>query len=346
MFVTFFDSHSVLKVHDMNMESPTTGGVPIVKIDGDKVRKFREEKGLTQLYVSTVVGVTTDTISRWENRRYPTIKKENAHKLAEALEVELELILDHGDQEDSDQDSRNDQRPSLVTDEFEKETIEPAPSGIPVKTSRKIPWYSFAGLSLLLAILVLGFYWWRVSEPPADILITRFLPQHSPPGEPFPVIITIGIDPVRPSSLIVKEILPHGCRAVNGYPQFTAVNEQEGYLKWISKIAEKPAVFSYIATPVADSRVGEKLIFNGTVTMRQADSGGTTIGGNNILSIEPYHWADSNKDGRIDDEEILTVYDIYGAIQTLDIDKELIEEIWSAKGYSWDGQTGQFVISP
>jgi transcriptional regulator with XRE-family HTH domain len=45
------------------------GGIMMVKIDGSKVRRLREQKGLTQLYVATAVQVTTDTISRWENKR-------------------------------------------------------------------------------------------------------------------------------------------------------------------------------------------------------------------------------------------------------------------------------------
>ena len=66
------------------------GPLQMVKIDGSKVRSLREAKGLTQLYIATVVGVTTDTISRWENKRYPSIKEENALKLAESLEVSLD----------------------------------------------------------------------------------------------------------------------------------------------------------------------------------------------------------------------------------------------------------------
>ena len=68
--------------------------IPVtVFLDGSAAKQIREEKNLTQLYVSKVVGVTTDTISRWENNRYPTIKRDNALKLAEALEVEVEEIL-------------------------------------------------------------------------------------------------------------------------------------------------------------------------------------------------------------------------------------------------------------
>ena len=64
-----------------------------VAIDGGRIKAIREAKKLTQLYVASVVGVTTDTISRWENNRYPTIRRDNAEKLATALEVELEQIL-------------------------------------------------------------------------------------------------------------------------------------------------------------------------------------------------------------------------------------------------------------
>ena len=69
------------------------GAVLMVKIDGSKTKYLRESKKLTQLYLSTVVGVTTDTISRWENRHYQSIKLENAEKLAQALEVPFEEIL-------------------------------------------------------------------------------------------------------------------------------------------------------------------------------------------------------------------------------------------------------------
>ena len=70
------------------------GPSQMVKIDGSRVRSLREAKGLTQLYIATVVEVTTDTISRWENKRYPSIKEENGLKLAEALEVTLDDILE------------------------------------------------------------------------------------------------------------------------------------------------------------------------------------------------------------------------------------------------------------
>ena len=66
---------------------------PMVLIDGAKVKELREKQGLTQLYMATVVGVTTETISRWENRRYPSIKGDNAEKLAGAFGLSLVGLL-------------------------------------------------------------------------------------------------------------------------------------------------------------------------------------------------------------------------------------------------------------
>ena len=71
-----------------------------LKIDGEVIRRLREEQGLTQLYVAKVVGVTSDTISRWENNRYPRIKTANAQRLAEALETEVDAIVQQPEEED------------------------------------------------------------------------------------------------------------------------------------------------------------------------------------------------------------------------------------------------------
>src|SRR6185369_7450737 len=78
---------------ERNSEKAEKATAPSVAIDGSRIRSVRETKKLTQLYVASVVGVTTDTISRWENNRYPSIKRDNAEKLASALEVDLLDIL-------------------------------------------------------------------------------------------------------------------------------------------------------------------------------------------------------------------------------------------------------------
>ena len=75
------------------------GPMSMVKIDGQKIKQLREQQGLTQLYLATAVEVTTDTISRWENRRYPSIKRENGIRLAQALNVPLEDLLEEEPEE-------------------------------------------------------------------------------------------------------------------------------------------------------------------------------------------------------------------------------------------------------
>jgi DNA-binding transcriptional regulator YiaG len=54
------------KIGDMNNTERDEDRLraPLVAIDGAAARRIREEKKLTQLYVASVVGVTTDTISR------------------------------------------------------------------------------------------------------------------------------------------------------------------------------------------------------------------------------------------------------------------------------------------
>src|SRR5512145_1266747 len=106
-----------------------------VCLDGGILKRIREEKRLTQLYVASVVGVTTDTISRWENNRYPTIKRDNAEKVAMALEVPLEEILR--------------QEPAAP---------EPEPEAVPLPSTRRqrlAPLVLAVGLgTLLVALLV------------------------------------------------------------------------------------------------------------------------------------------------------------------------------------------------
>ena len=63
-----------------------------------------------------------------------------------------------------------------------------------------------------------------------------------------------------------------------------------------------------------------------------------------LLEIAPYHWADSNRDHKISDEEILSAYDYYSEAAEMGINFDLIEEIWSASGYKWDPVSQTFSV--
>ncbi|MBW1946324.1 MAG: helix-turn-helix domain-containing protein [Deltaproteobacteria bacterium] len=317
----------------MIADRPSIGGPPMVRIDGDKVRKLRESLELTQLYLATAVGVTTDTISRWENRRYPTIKKENALKLAEALEVSLEEILE--DHETGSQDGEMKKR--------QEETDETDGSRLPgIFTIRPL-----LVLILVCAVIISGAFWWSFfGRQKINITAYRLLPPHTAPGLPFPVIISVETEHVGSLSLILRESVPKECTPIEAEPDFTAIDEKTGDLKWIYQTDMQKIIFCYLATTEPGVRLEKELQFEGTITVRKGQSTAMPIKGPNTLQISTLHWADANGDEKIDDEEILTVYDEFGKIKDINFGMEQIEDIWSGNGYRWDEKAKKFIIMP
>ena len=302
----------------------------MVKIDGSRVRSLREAKGLTQLYIATVVGVTTDTISRWENRRYPTIKEENALKLATALEVSLETILEVENKETED---------TAVPDEVPSVVARYAPQRSP----RNLLW-----ILPLVLILLLPFIWYTVNQPePVTIFATRLLPPHIPAGQTIPVIIHVETKQEGPFSLILRETLPTGYEPMVSAPPFTGIDKKSGSLKWLARTTGQVTTFVYLAGKVAgepgpDS--GATLRFSGSVTLGDKKSAETTIAGSQVLPLADYHWADANRDNRIEDSEILAVYDTFSALDNVKYDWQKIDAIWSGSNYYWDSSKQEYVI--
>ncbi|MFH1019744.1 MAG: helix-turn-helix transcriptional regulator [Pseudomonadota bacterium] len=337
----------------MDSERPLAGGIPMVNIDGARIRRIREEKGLTQLYIATVVGVTTDTISRWENRRYPNIKKENAVKLAEALESQLADIIEHS-QPAPQAEPPNQEDPAPRSDTATEPAgpeappaFEPAapPAATPPRprlTSR--PGIMLFSAFLLLLLTGLALIWRYDNDGDGQVTASRTLPTHATPGIPFPVLIEVTTSVSRPFSLILKETLPPGCIPVQGKPQFVPQENDPPVLKWIGKITGEHAVYSYLAKLRPETEMETVHQFTGGVTVRSDDNPSIPVSGTGSLQASLFHWADSNSDGRIDDEELLTVYETYGGIEGLHFGKKLIEEIWAAKGYRWNQEVRSYEI--
>lgn len=330
----------------MDSEKPLAGGIPMVNIDGARIRQLREEKALTQLYVATVVGVTTDTISRWENRRYPNIKKENALKLAEALEVQLTEIIERGQSE-----SRQEPPSQLVMPE-ELPASEPDTLKKPLPETKQ-PWalhISRQAIVMFGAILLLAFagialfLWHTANEGEGLVTATRTMPAHATPGIPFPVVIEVTSRASLPFSLILKETLPKNVIPSQGKPRFVFQASDPLLLKWIDKITGEYSTYSYLAKLRPETKMGTVHKITGGVTVRSDNNPSISVAGTDSLQASPYHWADSNSDGRIDDEELLSVYEIYGDIEDLRFGKELIEEIWTAKGYRWNPEARSYEI--
>jgi hypothetical protein len=84
---------------------------------------------------------------------------------------------------------------------------------------------------------------------------------------------------------------------------------------------------------------------DGEIVLREGDRNRTeAIGGDSSIRIGARHWADSNGDGRIDDDEIMPAYYIYEDMKDMGLDWKIIEAIWSGKGYRWEPQGGFKVV--
>jgi len=301
----------------------------MVRIDGTKVKQLRENQKLTQLYISTIVGVTTDTISRWENKHYQSIKLENAEKLAQALEVPFEDILK------LEEESEPKPKTPEIQPQEHQHTERPGRPKITII------------LSVLLITVISGITLYSIlsKQPQISVSAKRILPPHVSPGQDFPVLIRVFSTEQTPVSLIVKELIPPGAIVQQGFPTITSIDHKENSLKWIRRIEANESVYAYLCQVPAQIPQDRRLIFNGSVTLKHNVSDRQAIEGANTLTIAPYHWADNNRDLMIDDEEILAVYDTYSDIEELLIDRELIDSIWASSGYTWDSAAKSFITT-
>lgn len=317
-----------------------TGGPAMVKIDGSKVKSIRENQGLTQLYVATAVGVTTDTISRWENKRYPTIKKENGVKLAEALEVHLEDLL-----EETPMDDISPEKSNLPIIEEEK-TAEPAqkqatsPALAPIPKKRKTTKF-IAITSITILLLVVSVLLILKSQDVVTLTASRHLPSHYIPGKPFPVAISVNFESKKDQSYVVKEQIPSSSKIINTTPEVHLKGIKDNTLKWLKK-GKMGNTFIYVVTLPKDA-LDIKQIFIGSVSHGKSETN-LEILGNTQTKASIHHWADSDSDNRISDQEILSAYDLYNG--ALGIDFNLIEEIWMGTGYRWDPTENSIILLP
>jgi transcriptional regulator with XRE-family HTH domain len=313
-------------------ENEFPGPMTMVRIDGAKIKRIRERQGLTQLYLATAVDVTTDTISRWENRRYPTIKKENGLKLAEALNVELNELLE------KDVPADHQGEGGLSAEEAGKALptkINPSPPA----THRRV--WPLLLLSATIGLVLLGFLFALRPPPPKFVVaVKRILPQHTPLGQPFPVLLEILGDPDRTTTLIIKENLPAGTSLLQTSPPETGGGGNTNQLKWLKKI-NGTTVFAYV---VSAAGVSGQLQFNGSAAVSSNPESSLAITGMESVNLGEYHWADTNRDNSISDDEILAVYDRYGEVTGIDLDLDQVEEIWLGSGYTWNSTTASFEI--
>ena len=109
------------------------------------------------------------------------------------------------------------------------------------------------------------------------------------------------------------------------------------------------ASFAYLARTKGTVASRKKLVFSGSATLKKgSDSARLAIKGDDSVTVKKLHWADTNGDYRIDDEEILAVYDQLEAMTELGAGdlQSTVEDFWAASGYRWQESSGDFVIVP
>jgi transcriptional regulator with XRE-family HTH domain len=287
-----------------------------VCLDSSEVKRIREELQLTQLYVSKVVGVTTDTISRWENKRYPTIRRENALKLAEALERPIADIL---------------QKPAAEVSD-------------PVEKSTKFPVVWVAITTVALLVLVVTFlYLGRTPIPPAAVTADRILPGFAGPGcvIPVQVVLTHRTDN---SGVIVREYFPKGWKIIEANPPASSLDNVSGVARWIVKAGNDSDRIVYLVQVDSLAKPESEVGFQGEiVASNQGTQFAVPVLGENKIVVAPVHWADTDGNGRIDDGEMLeasfTIEDMAG----VHIDWNDVEKLWAAGSYAWNKKQGKFL---
>lgn len=289
-----------------------------VRVNGGKIKFIRESKGLTQLYVATILGVTTDTVSRWENGRYPTVKWENVEGLAKALEVETAELLD------AEEDS-NDGHPAG----------EPA-ADIPKKKVGAGKGVFLVTAMTLIALFAAGLFFSQAKRETFHITATRFLPRHIAPGQPFPVVVRVESRDAQPFSFILEEKLPEDFSVVRSLLGVASAASGANTMKWISDCQQSPCFLAYLVQTPSDVRPAGKISFSGRIKANNAPGFERNVVGDSELALSNYHWVDANSDGVIDDAEILTAFSSADVLRKLGVDLEQIKRIWSAGGYRWD----------
>ncbi len=290
---------------------------PSVSIDGQVIRRIREEGRLTQLYVAKVVGVTTDTVSRWENNRYPTIRRDNALRLAEALEVELELILKQEE-----------------------------PSEEPVSQDTEKKWlsgrYLFAGLFLLLLIGVFVALLRQVPEAQIVLSGHRHVPNFTAPGVRVPIRLEV-VSKQKLKGLIVREEFPPGWVLVEAEPPPASLDNLNGSVRWMIRNPQQRKQIVYILQAPQKSQFETVIDLHGEVVANpNGQRFSISIPSTGTLKIAPLHWADMNGNSVIDDLEILDVSDMVDEAEQIHFGWDLIEKMWDAGAYRYDQKKHQF----
>ncbi len=286
-----------------------------VRLDGSAIRRIREEQKLTQFYIAKVVGVTTDTVSRWENNRYPSVLRDNAMLLAEALEVEVDAIL-------------------LDTTNSEKGASGPRFSRFAV---------TIIGSVILLSVFASYYFMNRTEVVNYQLSVQRLLPPHASVATQLPVRVMIDISG-SVDGMVLREQFPKGFKLIEADPIPSSLDNVEGRARWILQSIKQPLLVSYLLQPDPKLEPGETLLFQGELIVNSnGKNSNAAVQGETTIPVDVYHWADANRDLVIDDGEALDASVTSIAMKNVHVDWDLVEEIWDAGSYRFEANMQKFV---
>jgi transcriptional regulator with XRE-family HTH domain len=300
----------------MNRE-PSTG--PTLRLDGAAIRRIREAKALTQLYVAEVVGVTVDTVSRWENNRTSAVKRDNAEALAGALEIGLGEIL------------------RKAEPEFEPALPDAGPER--PRARRLRPWFLGAAVLLLAA----GLWAWRAcGVPVVEVEPVRQLPAYAPPGSTVPVLVHVRASRGGGRRVVVREKLPPGWQIERSTLEPDSGPGPDGLVRWILPLSEGEAQIGYLVRAPATVKTGTSYRFRGEVVLPGKEGEGVEVGGEQRIDLEWVHWADDNGDFHLSDSELLDALERLELVRDLELDSSDLRRLWGAGAYLWDEDKKSF----
>lgn len=288
-----------------------------VALNGDRVRQLREHNGLTQLYIAEVVGVSVDTVSRWENQRTQTVRADNVRALAAALEVAVEELIAAPPEP-------------------------PPPDNAPPRRQPRWP----LAVVVIAALAAAGAGVWLWWGGPPELEAARRLPAYTAPGTLVPVVIRARVVSGEVRMVVLREQIPPDWEFVGAVPAPDQGPDSAGGLRWIVPVNGGRAVVGYVVrAPVAGK---ESSVYRFTGEVVTAGKAGRTVAvkGAGRIDLEYIHWADEDGDLRIGDGEVLDALERLESVPGLGLDSSDLRALWGAGEYRWNKDAGSAHLRP